>query len=365
MPSLTINLITPDMLPDAPTVWQAVGSALKTAAKATGKGTSWLVAAGYKNRHYLAPALNGAIGHRLAQWDHPLAIPMSLRRDGRDLPPTALAPSSTGHVGLFVHGLMADEVCFVEPLEGLEGPAPYLERTLSLEPLTVRFNSGRHISENGRELAALLEATVEQLGDSLQRLTLIGHSMGGLVVRSAVHYGREAGHGWPARVGDVVLLGTPNDGAWLEQVSHLATRVLRSIFNLHTRVIGRLIDERSDGIKDLRWGLLVDEDWDGTRGTQAQGLTGLRYRTAVPPLDHARYIIAGASLSKDASSLLATFFGDGQVGVPSAMGARTPSARRLQQRIVEGASHFGLLADEGLLEWVAESLGDDTDAPDS
>ncbi len=330
------------MLPDEPTVWQAVGSAIGSAAR----GMAWLVTTGSKHSHYLAPALNGAIGDKLAAWQHRLAIPMSLRRDGRDIDPGSLAPSTSGHVALYVHGLMADEVCFFEPLPGLVGPAPHLQRELGLEPLLVRFNSGRHISDNGRLLADLIEAAVDQLGDSLETLSLIGHSMGGLVTQSAIYYGRQARHAWLERVRDVVLLGTPNDGAWLEQVSHLTTTVLRSIFNLHTQLIARLIDERSAGIKDLRYGALVESDWRD----------GQRRKTRVPALDAARYIVAGASLSADPESLLAAFFGDGQVGVPSSMGARSMTPRRLTRQVFEGTSHFGLLGDSALKCWLTEAL---------
>ena len=74
--------------------------------------------------------------------------------------------------------------------------ATQLDRDLGTTSFFVRFNSGRHISETGRELSRLIEHLVQQYPHPIEDLTLVGHSAGGLVVRSAAHYGREHGATW-------------------------------------------------------------------------------------------------------------------------------------------------------------------------
>jgi pimeloyl-ACP methyl ester carboxylesterase len=51
----------------------------------------------------------------------------------------------------------------------------------------------------------------------LEDLTIIGHSMGGLVSRSACHYAAVAGHVWPAQLQKLIFLGTPHHGTPLKR----------------------------------------------------------------------------------------------------------------------------------------------------
>src|SRR5690606_12638053 len=95
-----------------------------------------------------------------------------------------------------------------------------LERALGCTPVYLRYNSGRHVSENGNELAALLERLVATWPVPLTRLTLIGHSMGGLLARSAEHLAREQGMSWSKVLRELVFLGTPHHGAPLERAGH-------------------------------------------------------------------------------------------------------------------------------------------------
>lgn len=297
---------------------------MKRAAVATGRGAAWLAATGYEHRHYLPAALNGAVGDRLAAAGHRLAIPTGWRDAGGDVTTEAAAAALAaggGHAAVMVHGLMADDVCWREPGFGLAGLGPQLERELGLTPLIVRYNSGRHVSEIGRELAQLLEELAVHEPRALERLTLIGHSMGGLVVRSATHYGRALGHTWPARVAAVVLIGVPHDGSWLEQASFFAAGVLKLIANLHTQLIGALIDARSAGIKDLRLGLLVDEDWRDP----AAAARFLDERTEVPPLPGVPYHLVAGTLAADHAGHAAHHFGDGLVGRASALSLPLPA----------------------------------------
>lgn len=136
--------------------------------------------------------------------------------------------------------------------------------------LFVRYNTGRHTSANGRELAQMIAELVRIWPVRVREVDLVGHSMGGLVIRSACHYGSRGrargrrmpiGRHWTSKVRRVVLLGVPNDVAGLEALVNSASGALAAIPLPASRLLGRGLDRRSAGIKDLRFGNVVDEDW--------------------------------------------------------------------------------------------------------
>jgi pimeloyl-ACP methyl ester carboxylesterase len=124
----------------------------------------------------------------------------------------------------------------------------------------VRYNTGRHVSENGRELAGLLGDLVAAWPRQVEEILLAGHSMGGLVIRSACHYGGEAGAPWVDRVRHVFYLGSPHLGAPLARAAGLAGWALGRV--AETRPFADLASG-SSSIRDLRHGYLLDEDWSG------------------------------------------------------------------------------------------------------
>ena len=128
-------------------------------------------------------------------------------------------------------------------------------------PLYLRFNTGLRVSTNGEQLADLLERFCVCHDAAVTELLLIGHSVGGLVLRSACHLGDTAGQHWVSRVRHVVYLGSPHLGAPLEKATNVVTRVLSLFETTATRVISDLLKTRSAGVKDLRFGNLVDQDW--------------------------------------------------------------------------------------------------------
>lgn len=330
------------------TFWRGVARALKHAAISTGKGSAWLARTGYDNRHYVPAVVNGAVGDKLARRDGALAIRMSFRVRGRDVSPGALGQTlrdGNGHAVVFVHGLMANEVYWQEPFGDHDGMGPALAHAVGVTPLYVRYNSGAHISENGRDLAALLERLIDEHGDHIDRLTLVGHSMGGLVIRSAGHYGDADDHRWRRQLRSVVLLGAPNEGAYLEQIAHLTTRVLASI-STHTRMIASVINERSAGIKDLRLGVLVDEDWQRDDDRPLRRAE----RTDVPPLPGVDYHVVAGTLTANHRSLIATWFGDGLVGRRSALGDH------VRVRVFPRTGHLALVSRPDVQEHVAAAI---------
>jgi pimeloyl-ACP methyl ester carboxylesterase len=332
-------------------LWRSVGHALRSAAIATGRGSAWAARAGYDNRNYVPAVINGAVGDKLARGSERLAIRMSFRQDGRDIHPAELGDIS-GHVAVFAHGLMADEASWIRPPGNGEGLGPMLARERGLTPLYIRYNTGRHVSQNGRALASLLEDLL-LAHPNIERVTLGGHSMGGLVVRSAAHYGRESGHTWPRALDSVVLLGAPNDGAYLEQAAHLSAWVLQIIPTLATRIIARVIDGRSDGIKDLRLGLLVCDDWQRTDAATMR----LVDRTDVPLTPGVHYHVAIGTLTESPNSILAAYFGDGMVGGKSALATRdSRGAASIRWRVFTRTAHLALVSSPQVQRFVSDSL---------
>jgi len=245
-------------------------------------------------------AINGMWGDRIERDHAPLALGLDLRVDGE--------PS--GKLAVFAHGL-----CETDAAWGLGGGPTYGERLraeLGHTPVYVRYNTGRHISENGRALAAALEALVTE--HPAEEIVLVGHSMGGLVARSACHYGERDGHAWTRALRHVVCLGSPHHGAPLERAAARGGHLLRRL--PETAPLARVLTARSAGVKDLRYGACLDEDWEGID----PDLWGPDGCGEVPFLPEATYYYVGATLARDKDSTLGRLLGDVLVQFPSASG---------------------------------------------
>ena len=265
--------------------------------------------------------LNGMVGDLLAERRSSLAIAMSLRVDGAELTlePAALAaqvPGATGAVCVFVPGLMSCDAVwrFPGPAGGSYGSRLAADRGVT--PVFLRYNSGRHLSDNGRQLALLLDRLVAAWPVDVDELTLVGHSMGGLVIRSAGYYGALERRSWVEKVRRVFLLGAPLSGTPLEKLVCAADFTLTTIWNPVTRVVGRALRRRSAGIKDLRFGALVEEDWSGHDPDQ------LRWprRHPVPLLPGADHYVIAGTLTDRIDHPAARFLGDPLVTFFSARG---------------------------------------------
>jgi PGAP1-like protein len=296
-------------------------------------------------------ALSGAIGDRLERDGNALGVHMELRhRDGALAPdPAALRtahPDATDRIALFVHGL-----CATEHGWGFYEHEPYgrrLRADLGYTPLYVRYNSGLHVSENGRRLAELLDAVVAAWPVEVREVALVGHSMGGLVARSAGHYGHAAGTRWLPVLRHVVCLGSPHLGAPLEKLANAGAWTL-GLFP-ETRPIARALNRRSAGIKDLRFGYVLDDEW---RDADPDALlTNARREPAL--LDAVAYHFVFATITRDPRHPVARLIGDTLVRVTSASGH---AAWRRSTHAIAPASHLRLLNHpavyEQLREWLA------------
>jgi pimeloyl-ACP methyl ester carboxylesterase len=265
-------------------------------------------------------ALNGLIGDRLERSGNDLHQPASVRVDGVAvaLDPGSLSaafPDATARLVVFLHGLMGNE--FYWDWGGAHPGDTYgarLASDLGCTPVYLRYNTGLHISENGRSVAALLEELVQAWPVEVDEIALVGHSMGGLVARSAGHQGSESGQRWAERVRHMISLGTPHLGAPLEQGAHVVAEALHAL--PETRMLGAFLRRRSAGIRDLRHGSLVDEDW---RGRDPNALRAAACKE-VPLLEGATHCFVSATITRSPRHPLGRVLGDILVLTPSATG---------------------------------------------
>ena len=321
-----------------------------------------------RQREALVAALNGVFGDHLAATGNPLATPMALRRDGRALviERAALAaalPGASDRALLLVHGLCMNDLQWSREQGDEHGRDRHdhgaaLARDLGFAPLYLHYNSGLHISHNGRALAELLERLLAEWPGRLRQLVLLGHSMGGLVARSAIAQAEAAGMQWTARLGALVCLGTPHHGAALERAGHGLDTVLSA--TPYAAPLARLGKARSAGITDLRHGWVMDAQWAGR--DRFAPLSKAR-QVASPPLPARVRCFAAAAALGAAGGVPQRLLGDGLVSVDSALGRHRDPRRTLgfaadHQWLGHGIDHLQLL-DHGelypqLVRWLAE-----------
>jgi len=295
-------------------------------------------------------AANGLWGDRLHARHPALALTMTVRVGGADvgLGAEALAaafPRATSRVVVFAHGL-----CETEEYWSLSSHRHYgtdgitygsrLERDLGYTPVFLRYNTGLRISDNGRQLALLLDDLVAGWPVPVEEIALVGHSMGGLVVRSACHEVATGGHRSAPLVRHVFCLGAPHLGAPLEKGVNVAAWLLAKV--PETRPAARILNSRSVGVKDLRFGSVVEADW---RDADPDEFLHDRC-TEVPFLPHAGYYFIGATLTAHPDHLLGRAIGDLFIQLPSASG--TGRRRKIpfavdKGRHLGGLHHFDLL----------------------
>ena len=310
-----------------------------------------------RSRDAALAALNGVLGDHLVETDNPLALPMQLRHEGRTLQLdrqslSDTVPSPSKRLLVLVHGLCLSDLQWKR--KGHDHGA-CLAHEFGFTPVYLYYNTGLHVSANGRLFASMLEELVAQWPAPIEDFVIIGHSMGGLVARSACHYGDAAGHCWRRGLRKLIFLGTPHHGAPLERAGNWVELVVGK--SPYTAAFTRLGKIRSAGISDLRHGNLVDEDWEGRDRFAHKNDS----RTKVPlPRDVACYAIAGTT-AQEAGGLSDRLVGDGLVPVASALGHHRNAARALpiprnHQWIGCGVSHLDLLCRPDVYERIASWL---------
>lgn len=298
------------------------------------------------NLEQLIGALNGAVGDYLKRTGNGLATPMALVHGGQPISPTresmgSAFPDPSPRLVVLVHGLMSTEIVWRMP-DG-QDYGSLLARDMGRTSLYVRYNSGLHVSDNGEELDALLERIVAGYPIPVEEMILLGHSMGGLVIRSACHAASRPGAArrWLPLVRRAIYLGTPHLGAPLERFGNVLSWALGRLPNPYTRLVADLLNLRSSGVKDLRYANLRREDWEGA-DPDALLQNG---RHPVPLLPHIRHHLVAATLMDEPH--LALLFGDALVPLDSAAGRAEPRHRSAifpqdQVRVLPALDHLRL-----------------------
>jgi pimeloyl-ACP methyl ester carboxylesterase len=297
-------------------------------------------AAGPEREAVLA-VLNGVLGDYLSETGNPLAIEMQLRHEGRALTLEretlqAALPQANGKLLLLVHGSCMNDRQWLR--KGHDHGAA-LARDLGYAPLYLHYNSGLHISANGRALAELLEQLVAAWRAPLDELVIVAHSMGGLVTRSACHVGEVNQQRWRRALRKLVCLGSPHHGAPLERGGNWVDVLLG--VSRYSAPLARLGKIRSAGVTDMRFGFVLDEHWQG-RDRFALGRDPRR--ALALPDGVACFAMAGTTAAHAAEKLP----GDGLVPVDSALGRHDKAELRLafpaaHQSIAFATGHLDLL----------------------
>lgn len=303
----------------------------------------------HAEREAIVAALNGVLGDHLAATQNPLAIPMSFRSGGRALlldrsTMRVVLPAASPRMVLLLHGLCMNDLQWLR--DGHDHGAA-LARELGYTPVYLHYNSGLAVSTNGRVLAQQLERLLDAWPVPVERLVLLGHSMGGLVARSALFHGVQSqrdGPRWPGRVDDLVCLGTPHQGAPLEHAGQCLDLLLSA--TPYAAPLARLGRMRSAGINDLRHGDVVSPDVAGR---------GMLQSAQAPLPATVRCHALAACLGPDDGSPKARLLGDGLVPVASALGQHREPARRLafdpdRQAVVYDTGHLELLSSAPVFE---------------
>lgn len=289
--------------------------------------------------------LNGVLGDTLEKNKNSLAMKMNLYFKGKKL---VLSPSFLNKIKasfntkvcILVHGSCASENAWGFKEDNKLNYGSLLERDLGLTPFYLHYNSGLHISSNGQQLSELLEKLFIHYPYPLEEIVLVGHSMGGLVIRSACHYAEKKNKNWIHLVKKIFYLGSPHLGTHFEKLGKLTTSILNIIPNPLTKLLVNLGDLRSNGIKDLRHGYLTDEDW------QEKSADNLFYwpLNKTPLLKSANHYLICGTISKIPNSKMGRLFGDGLVHPASGMGQGLFSSSAIPflpeySKIFTGISH--------------------------
>lgn len=294
--------------------------------------------------------LNGVLGDRLAASNNPLALNMTLRLNDRDWQPgtpAGLPDPPPAHVLLTIHGLCMTDTQWLA--NGVDHGA-HLADKLGAARLNLRYNTGLHVSDNGEQLARLLERLVTTWPVPLTRLTIVAHSMGGLLARSAHAAGVAAGHAWPSALKELVCLGTPHHGSPLERAGAWVDTLLN--VTPYSAPFAKLGQLRSAGITDLRHGYVLPHDWQASPHPRKWQQAVHRHadnRTPLPLPEGVVCYTVAATLASQRGLLAERLTGDGLVPLNSALGKHNDPAHRLafapdHQCVLYRTGHVELLS---------------------
>lgn len=300
----------------------------------------------------LVNVLNGVMGDHLVNNGNALAVPMVLYdRDG-NLQRDALS----GRVTILCHGLCMSHLSW-QSREG-NGIDDAIKNTQpDTTVLLLDYNTGRRISRSGRKFSQLLKDLVDN-NPNISQIDLVGHSMGGLVARSALFYGQQERLDWVKRVGNLITLGSPHHGAVLERIgNHVQDIIAKLPF---AGSLAKLGDMRSAGIIDLRHGSIRDADWKSLEGRSVLP-QDFRHPARLPS-GIKTYFVASALVETHYDSKMTDLLGDSLVSVASALGEDDAEHALFvpdgHKAVFYGVNHMNLIHSRRVREQVVEWLLD-------
>ena len=295
-------------------------------------------------REAVAAAMNGVLGDHFEKGKNPLAINMSFRVNGQVLDKIQLQElfsNATNKVTILIHGLCMNDLQWAR--DG-HNHADLLAEQLGHTIVYLHYNTGLHVSENGRQFSRLLN-DIQQ--NDAGELNIIAHSMGGLVARSACHYAAQNDCEWLSYLDKIIFLGTPHHGAILAKGGHWADILLQ--ISPYSAPFAKITKVRSSGLTDLRNGSIVDEDWQNEEVRKIITL----------PKNVNCYAIATTTSENKSSKIANNVVGDGLVAVNSALGKHKKlnlNIPEANQWIGKNISHMQLLSDKNVYEVIENWL---------
>lgn len=264
----------------------------------------------------------------------------------------AQLPGATGQIVVLVHGLMACETVWSPPNSEAPSFGERIAEDCDVTPVYVRFNSGLHVSTNGRALSAQLEQLIKAWPVAVEEVSILGYSMGGLVSRSACHYGDRDACSWVSLCKRLFLIAVPLRGSTVEQLANIASVTLQTVPNPVTKILAWVFRQRSAGIKDLRHGFLVDEEWQ----ERSPDALSLGRRNIIPLLSHIDHYVLAGTLGEDEQHPLSKIIGDALVSPFSAKdegidGVATDRAAK-RARVFPGVNHLTIIHDDDVYQQI-------------
>lgn len=302
-------------------------------------------------KEIIIAVLNGVIGDYLEEKENPLKITMQFRHQSKAIQVNEKSiqknyPKVNGKILLMVHGSCMSDIQWTRKNHN---HGTVLSEELNKTLIYLNYNSGRHVSTNGKDLNNLLENLIEKWPVPIEELVIIAHSMGGLVARSAIYYSEKQQKNWTKHLKKVVFLGTPHHGSHIERKGNYLDLILESI--PYAKPFARLGKIRSAGVTDLRYGNLVDEDW--IHKDRFELKSDQRQHIALPR--NIAFFSIAAVTSKETDSISAQILGDTLVDVKSALGQHKNTAKNLLFKkeniwIAYKSNHLDLLNNPKILE---------------
>jgi pimeloyl-ACP methyl ester carboxylesterase len=302
-------------------------------------------------KEVLLSVLNGVIGDYLAEKNNPLKINMQFRYhskaiqiDNKSLNRTY--PKINGKILLMIHGsCMSDN----QWSRKNHNHGEILSQELNKIPIFLNYNSGKHISTNGKDLNENLQKLVENWPVPVEEIVIIAHSMGGLLTRSALYYAEQNQNNWTKHLKKIAFLGTPHHGSHVEKIGNYLDLILESVPYL--KPFARLGKIRSAGVTDLRYGNLVDEDWQHSGRFERKG----DQRQQIPLPNKIEFYAIAANLGKETATISSQILGDSLVDVKSALGQHKNPDKNLYFKedncmIVFENNHLDLLSNPKILD---------------